>query len=82
MCFDRSKGKFLWQSGVTYSAKESPHATNPLCSSSPVTDGERVIAWFGSAGLFLLRPARQRTVAEGSRHTGSYLGLWFVSGPL
>jgi len=52
MCFDRSNGKLLWQSGVTYAEKESTHATNPLCSSSPVTDGERVIAWFGSAGLF------------------------------
>jgi len=52
MCFDRSNGKFLWQSGVTYSSRESTHATNPLCSSSPVTDGERIIAWFGSAGLF------------------------------
>jgi outer membrane protein assembly factor BamB len=52
ICFDRSNGKLLWQSGVTYSEKESTHATNPLCSSSPVTDGERVIAWFGSAGLF------------------------------
>jgi outer membrane protein assembly factor BamB len=52
ICFDRSNGKILWQSGVTYSERESTHATNPLCSSSPVTDGERVIAWFGSAGLF------------------------------
>ena len=52
MCFDRSNGKLLWQSGVTYSEKDSTHETNPFCSSSPVTDGERVIAWFGSAGLF------------------------------
>jgi outer membrane protein assembly factor BamB len=51
MCFDRATGKLLWQSGVAYLEKESTHATNPYCSSSPVTDGQRVIAWFGSAGL-------------------------------
>jgi outer membrane protein assembly factor BamB len=51
ICFDRATGKLLWQSGVTYLDKESTHATNPYCSSSPVTDGQRVLAWFGSAGL-------------------------------
>ena len=51
MCFDRTNGKLLWQQGPTYTKKESTHETNPLGSSSPVTDGERIIAWFGSAGL-------------------------------
>lgn len=52
MCFDRANGKLLWQSGVTYPEKELTHETNPQCSGSPVTDGERVIVSFGSAGLF------------------------------
>jgi len=52
MCFDRANGKLLWQQGPIYADKEPTHETNPQCSSSPVTDGERVIAWFGSAGLF------------------------------
>ena len=52
MCFDRHTGKALWESGTTYSEKEPTHETNPYCSASPVTDGERVIASFGSAGLF------------------------------
>jgi outer membrane protein assembly factor BamB len=52
MCFDRVNGKLLWQQGPTHAEKESTHETNPLGSSSPVTDGKRVIAWFGSAGLF------------------------------
>jgi len=52
MCLDRADGKLLWQSGVTYTNKEATHKTNPQCSASPVTDGERVIAFFGSAGLF------------------------------
>jgi outer membrane protein assembly factor BamB len=52
MCFRRSDGKLLWQSGTVYTAKEPTHSTNPYCSASPVTDGKRVIAWFGSAGVF------------------------------
>lgn len=52
MCIDRAKGKVLWQHGPEYSQAEETHETNPYCSSSPVTDGERVIAWFGSAGVF------------------------------
>src|SRR5207244_3102660 len=26
--------------------------TNPYCSASPVSDGERVVAWYGSAGVY------------------------------
>ena len=51
MCFDRANGKLLWQQGPAYTEPEPTHETNPLCSASPVTDGERIIAWFGSAGL-------------------------------
>jgi outer membrane protein assembly factor BamB len=52
MCFDRANGRLLWQRGTTYSEPDPTHETNPHCSASPVTDGERVIAWFGSAGLY------------------------------
>lgn len=50
MCFDRADGNLLWQKGVKYTEKEETHESNPYCSASVVTDGERVIAWFGSAG--------------------------------
>jgi outer membrane protein assembly factor BamB len=52
MCFDRAGGKLLWQSGITYAEKETAHPDNPYCSGTPVTDGERVVASFGSAGLY------------------------------
>jgi len=51
-CFNRSDGNLIWQSGVTYPEKEATHDTNPHCSASPVTDGERVIVSFASAGLY------------------------------
>jgi outer membrane protein assembly factor BamB len=52
MCFGRADGKLLWKSGVTYADHEPTNAQNPYCSASPVTDGQRVIAFFGSAGLY------------------------------
>lgn len=51
MCYSRTDGKLLWQRDVAYKEKEITHPTNPFCSASPVTDGERVIAHHGSAGL-------------------------------
>jgi outer membrane protein assembly factor BamB len=51
MCFDRADGKLLWQSGLTYAEEEPTQESNPYCSATPVTDGERVIALYGSAGL-------------------------------
>jgi outer membrane protein assembly factor BamB len=52
MCFHRADGRLLWQAGVATREKEPTHGTNPYCSASPVTDGERVIASFASDGLF------------------------------
>ena len=52
LCLDRRSGKLLWQSGVVASEKEPTHETNPYCSGSPATDGERMVASFGSAGVY------------------------------
>lgn len=52
VCYDRKNGKVLWEKGTLFAEKEQSHETNPQCSASPATDGERVIAWFGSAGVF------------------------------
>lgn len=52
-CIDRTSGKVLWQAGPTYDQPEETHTeSNPFCTASPVTDGERVIAFFGSAGVY------------------------------
>ena len=52
LSIDRRNGKVLWQKGTVFAEKEQSHETNPQCSASPATDGERVVAWFGSAGIF------------------------------
>ncbi len=51
MCIDRATGNELWRRAVNYTAEEPTHRTNPYCSASPAADAQRVIAWFGSAGL-------------------------------
>ena len=47
MCFDRSDGKMVWQSGVIYDQHEPTNSQNPYCSASPVTDGTCVVAYYG-----------------------------------
>jgi outer membrane protein assembly factor BamB len=51
LCFDRNDGHVLWTKTVTYEQTEPTHDTNPYCAPTPASDGQRVIAWHGSAGL-------------------------------
>lgn len=50
-CFNKQTGEVLWKEGVDYKEADTTHATNPHCSGSPATDGERVIVNFASAGI-------------------------------
>lgn len=52
MCLDRTDGSLVWQRGTEWKDPDPTHDTNPFCASSPVTDGERIVAWYGSAGIF------------------------------
>jgi outer membrane protein assembly factor BamB len=52
LCLRRTDGQRLWEAGVTTSEHEPTHETNPFCSASPVTDGERVVVSFASDGLY------------------------------
>jgi outer membrane protein assembly factor BamB len=49
---DRKTGDLVWKQEVEYAEEEPTHNTNPYCSASPTSDGERVVAWYGSAGLY------------------------------
>jgi outer membrane protein assembly factor BamB len=52
LCLSRKDGKALWHKVVEYGGAEPTHDTNPFCSASPATDGERVVVSHGSAGLY------------------------------
>ncbi len=52
-CIDFDTGKILWEK-LAHEAvpKHSLHIKNSYASETPVTDGERVYAYFGNVGLF------------------------------
>lgn len=52
MCFQRSDGKLLWQSGVVFTGQEPTHQTNPHCAGTPATDGKLVYVCFGTPGVY------------------------------
>ena len=75
ICYSREDGRELWRGGAKNVAGEPTHDTNPYCSASPATDGERVYAWFGSAGLYCFdvsgKQLWQRDLGE-HRHEWGY----------
>jgi len=55
MAVARKDGRILWQKTVREEwPHEGGHTTGSLVSASPVTDGERLYAFFGSRGLYCL----------------------------
>lgn len=52
LAFDRKTGKQLWEAGTEYKQPELTHGTNPYCAASPATDGERIIVFFASVGVY------------------------------
>lgn len=53
-CVDFKTGKMLWEREVRKGAPPmSRHLKNSYASETPVTDGERVYAYFGNVGLFV-----------------------------
>ncbi len=53
LSYDLRTGEKLWQSTATEEVPhESGHSTNNFASSSPVTDGKVLYAFFGSRGIF------------------------------
>jgi outer membrane protein assembly factor BamB len=53
LCLDRHTGETLWRKTArTEVPHEAGHQTNTFASASPVTDGKRLIASFGSRGIY------------------------------
>jgi outer membrane protein assembly factor BamB len=53
VALDRASGKIVWQKTARREVPhEGRHATNSFASASPLTDGERLYASFGSRGLY------------------------------
>ena len=55
LAIDRRDGKILWRYAARENLpREGAHHTASLASNSPVTDGERLYAFFGSRGFYCL----------------------------
>jgi eukaryotic-like serine/threonine-protein kinase len=53
VCLDLESGETLWEQTVQQGPPDSPiHVKNSYASETPVTDGERVYAYFGNLGLY------------------------------
>lgn len=53
LCIDKKSGKLLWEKTATKgSPKDKRHIKSSYANSTPATDGEHVVALFGSEGLF------------------------------
>ncbi len=53
VCLELSSGNKLWEQTVHRGTPTSPiHLKNSFASETPVTDGERVYAYFGNLGLY------------------------------
>ena len=53
LCLNKNTGETIWtREGTKEIPHEGHHSTNTFSSASPVTDGEHVVSFFGSRGLF------------------------------
>lgn len=50
-CLNRNDGSVVWEQTVTTDVLEKSHGMNGWAAASCATDGERVVAFFGPAGL-------------------------------
>jgi len=79
-CFDRKDGKELWSRVVQFNKIMPTHESNPYGASSPAADGERVVVWHGSAGLFCYDFAGDLLW---SRQLGEFRHMWgYASSPV
>ena len=74
LCFDRKDGKLLWRQDTPFAGVETTHETNPYCAASPVTDGRRVFAWHGSAGVVAYEAADGKLLWR--RDLGPFRHIW------
>jgi len=53
ICLEKSSGKILWQKTATKGVpRDKRHIKATYANSTPATDGEHVVAFFGSQGVF------------------------------
>jgi outer membrane protein assembly factor BamB len=75
LCLDAKSGEVLWDKTAAVVPGESLHKMNSWATPSCVTDGERVIAFFGAGGLHCFDNDGERVW---SKELGTFPGGWGV----
>lgn len=75
LCLDRNNGRLLWDVIAESNKAESLHKMNSWATPSCATDGQRVIAFFGSGGLHCFDNEGSKLW---SKDLGSFPGGWGV----
>jgi len=79
-CHDRRDGSLLWSRSVEFDGREPTHETNPHGAVTPVTDGERIVVWHGSAGMYCYSLDGELLW---SRDLGAFDHIWgYASSPM
>ena len=75
VCLDRDSGKVLWDEVAATGDGERLHKMNSWATPSCATDGENVVAFFGSGGLHCYGVDGK---PKWSRQLGEFAGAWGV----
>ena len=81
LCYDRADGRLRWKAEAGQAAGGS-HSKNGYASASVATDGERVVAFFGTTGLFCYDHGRKAALARRPGQPGTQVGNRLQPGPL
>jgi outer membrane protein assembly factor BamB len=76
ICVDRTKGKLLWERAVKSSNPGQHHKMNSFATPTCVTDGERVIAFFGAGGMHCFDLDGKK---QWSKDLGELPGSWGIA---
>lgn len=76
MCLDKTDGRLLWEKEIPCAKPEQPHAMNTWATPTCATDGERVVAFFGPAGLHSFDMEGK---PQWSKDLGTFPGPWGVA---
>ena len=74
-CLDRKTGKLLWEREVASVKQEQIHKMNTWATPTCVTDGERVIAFFGPGGIHCFSMDGK---PQWQRNLGEFPGTWGI----
>ncbi len=79
LCIDKDKGETIWRKDIPCQNPEEVHKMNSHATPSCATDGERVVAFFGPAGLHCFAADDGKKLWSRT-DLGDFPGSWGIAG--